>query len=222
MTSSIHESANQGRSLSKDEIEDAYAFWAPFYDRVFNAVFRPGRKAAAAAINRIGGNVLVVGVGTGLELPLFDSSIRLTGVDMSIPMLRIAQKRVEEAELQNVTGLLAMDALNLAFPDATFDAVVAPFVLTVVPDAHRMLDEAKRVVKPGGEIVLMNHVATEKGAIAAIERLMSHHADKLGWNPVFPWSVIATWIAAQVDIELLERKTFPPLSLFTLTRLRRK
>ena len=116
-------------SLTNTDVEDAYARWAPIYDKVFTLTMRPGRKAAAAAINRIGGRVIDVGIGTGLELPMFDPSVRITGIDLSEPMLRIAQKRVDDLKLSNVEGLLVMDAMKLAFPDASFDAAVAPYVL---------------------------------------------------------------------------------------------
>ena len=150
-------------------VKNSYARWAPVYDLVFALVLRPGRKAAAAAADRLGGHVLDVGVGTGLELPMFDRRTRLTGIDLSEPMLRRAQRRVRAKDLGNVEGLVVMDAAHLAFPDAHFDAVVAPYVLTVVPDPHASLDELARVVKPGGEIILVNHVGSSQGPMAWID-----------------------------------------------------
>jgi phosphatidylethanolamine/phosphatidyl-N-methylethanolamine N-methyltransferase len=208
-------------SLSKSDVEDAYARWAPIYDYVFALVMRPGRRAAAQAINRIGGRVLDVGIGTGLELPMFDRSVRLTGIDLSEPMLEIARRRTAELGLSNVEALLAMDAMNLDFPEASFDAVVGPYVLTVVPDPARTLDEMTRVTKPGGEIVLVNHIGAEGGPVAAIEAWLAKRSAKLGWRPQFPWAILGDWIARRADIELLERRVLPPLGLFTLVRLRR-
>jgi phosphatidylethanolamine/phosphatidyl-N-methylethanolamine N-methyltransferase len=208
-------------SLTNTDVEDAYARWAPIYDKVFTLTMRPGRTAAAAAINRIGGRVIDVGIGTGLELPMFDPSVRITGIDLSEPMLRIAQKRVDDLKLSNVEGLLVMDAMKLAFPDARFDAAVAPYVLTVVPEPERTLDEMARVVKPGGEIVLVNHIGAESGPIAAIEAWLGKRSASLGWRPQFPWSILGDWIARRPDIELLERRTLAPLGLFTLVRMKR-
>ena len=205
--------------LDNSDVAAAYARWAPVYDLTFAAVMRPGRKAAAAACGRPGGRVLDVGVGTGLELPMIDRATRITGVDLSRPMLERARTRVREQGLANVDGLLVMDAMRLAFHDNTFDAVVAPYVLTVVPDPVASLDEWARVLKPGGEIVLVNHVGAERGPVAAIEAFMGRRSEKLGWHPQFPWSTIGDWIAARPAMRLVERRTVAPLGLFTLTRI---
>ena len=211
------------RAKKNAAVEDAYSRWAPIYDQVFNLILRPGRKMAAQAVNRVGSgiHVLDVGIGTGLELPMFNRDIRLTGIDLSDPMLEIARKRVNQLGLKNVEALLAMDATTLRFPDASFGAVVAPYVVTVVPEPERVLDEIARVTEPGGEIVLVNHVAAQKGPIAVVENLLGKHADKLGWQPTFPWSTIGNWIARRPDITMLERRTVAPLGLFTVVRLRR-
>lgn len=216
MTSSAapHESA-----IANADVEAAYARWAPIYDLTFALVMRPGRLAAAAAASRPGGRVLDVGVGTGLELPMFDRRTKLTGVDLSRPMLAKAKARVAAQRLANVDGLVVMDAMRLAFADGTFDAVVAPYVLTVVPDPQASLDEWARVTKPGGEIVLVNHVGAERGAIAAIEAWLGRRAAALGWHPQFPWAVIGDWIAARPDLRLVERRPLAPFGLFTLTRI---
>ena len=207
-------------ALSKSDIEDAYARWAPVYDFVFAAVMRPGRAALVAAINRLGGRVLDVGVGTGLELPMFDAGIRVVGIDLSVPMLRRAQSRVAAAGLDQVIGLAVMDAMNLGFRDGAFDAVVAPYVLTVVPDPESVLDEIARVVRPGGEIVLVNHIGAERGLRAAIEAWLGKRSAALGWRPEFPWAVLGRWLARRPDITLLERRNLAPFGLFTLVRLR--
>ena len=209
-------------SIDNANVEEAYARWAPVYDLVFAAVMRPGRKAAAAAASRDGGRVLDVGVGTGLELPMFTRSTRLVGVDLSEPMLKRAQDRVSKEGLTNVEGLIKMDAMNLAFPDASFDCTVAPYVLTVVPDPQATLNELARVTRPGGEIVLVNHIGAESGPIAAIEGWMGRRSADLGWRPEFPWSVVGDWIAGRDDIVLVERRKLAPLGLFTLARMARR
>ena len=208
-------------TIENAHVEEAYARWAPIYDLAFTAVMKPGRKAAAAAASRPGGRVLDVGVGTGLELPMFAPGTRLVGVDLSEPMLRVAQKRIVREGLRDVEGLVVMDAMRMAFPDDHFDCVVAPYVLTVVPDPGRTMDELARVTRPGGEIVLVNHVGAEKGPIAAIEAWMGKRSASLGWRPEFPWSVLGDWIAARPDMTLVERRTLAPLGLFTLARIRK-
>ncbi|VVB46689.1 Phosphatidylethanolamine N-methyltransferase [Beijerinckiaceae bacterium RH AL1] len=205
--------------LDNADVEAAYARWAPIYDLVFTWVMRAGRRAAAAAASRPGGHILDVGVGTGLELPMIDRATRITGVDLSRPMLFLARERVARERLANVDGLLVMDAMRLGFPDASFDAIVAPYVLTVVPDPWASLDEWARVLKPGGEIVLVNHVGAERGLIAAIEAWLAHRTEALGWHPQFPWSTIADYLTARPHLTLVERRTLPPLGLFTLTRI---
>jgi phosphatidylethanolamine/phosphatidyl-N-methylethanolamine N-methyltransferase len=209
------------RVLDNLHVKSSYARWAPVYDVVFSLILRPGRKAAAAAAERPGGRVLDVGVGTGLELPMFDPRTRLVGVDLSEPMLRRAQRRVGAGALRNVEGLIVMDAMRLAFPDGHFDAAVAPYVLTVVPEPRATLDELVRVVKPGGEIILVNHVGAEAGPMAALESWLGRGSAELGWRPGFQWSVLADWIAASKAVRLVERRKLAPLGLFTLARLQR-
>ncbi len=214
--------SSPAREITHAHVEDAYARWAPVYDRVFTLVMKPGRLAAAEAVNLVGGRVLDVGAGTGLELPMFGGAREIVGIDLSEPMLEIAHRRVKEEGLKNVSDLLVMDAMNLEFPDASFDATVAPYVITTVPDPVRTMDEMARVTKPGGEIIIVNHIGATAGPIAWIESLMARRADKLGWRPTFPWEIIGDWIAARADLELLERRTLAPLGLFTLVRVKRK
>ncbi len=208
-------------TITADNVEAAYARWAPVYDAVFTLVMKPGRLAAAEAVNRLGGRVLDVGVGTGLELPMFAPHVRIVGVDLSAPMLDIARKRVVAQKLANVEDLCVMDAMNLTYADGSFDGAVAPFVITTVPDPHRTLDEMARVVRSGGELIIVNHIGAESGAIAAIEGFMEKRAEKLGWRPQFPWSIIGDWIDSKPDLTLVERRRLSPLGLFTLARIRK-
>ena len=159
-----------GAELDKAAIEKAYARWAPIYDLVFGSVFERGRKASIAAAERIGGRILEVGVGTGLSLPEYAWTNRITGIDLSAPMLRRAKARVAEHRLTNVDGLAVMDAQHLGFQDAVFDVVVAQYVITAVSAPEATLDEFARVLKPGGEIILVNHLGAEAGFRAAFER----------------------------------------------------
>src|SRR5829696_7778118 len=207
-----------GAELDRDTIAKAYARWAPVYDLVFGAVFDRGRRAAIEAADRIGGRILDVGVGTGISLPDYARSSRLAGVDLSEPMLRKAQERVEQLGLHHVECLAVMDAEHLAFPDAFFDVVVAQYVITAVPDPEATLDEFARVLKPGGEIVLVNHIGAEEGPRKAFELAFAPVARRLGWRPEFPWGRLTGWQDRTPGIHFIERRPMPPLGHFSLIR----
>jgi phosphatidylethanolamine/phosphatidyl-N-methylethanolamine N-methyltransferase len=204
--------------LDKATVAKAYARWAPVYDLVFGAVFDHGRKAAIAAAERVGGSILDVGIGTGLSLTDYSRDNRLCGVDLSEPMLRKAQERVEAFNLSNVDVLAVMDAEKLGFPDAFFDCVVAQYVITVVPDPEATLDEFARVTKPGGEIILVNHIGAEEGLRKAFERWFAPMARRLGWRPEFPWARLSEWAERADGIRVIERRPMPPLGHFSLIR----
>ena len=223
MTRAAHRPA-PGAITEAGQVVEAYGRWAPVYDLAFAAVMRAGRLAAAEAASRAagpGGRIVDIGVGTGLELPMFDARTRVVGIDLSDAMLRGAQRRARRQRLGHVEGLLVMDATRLAFPDGAFDVAVVPYVLTVVPEPHRMLDEARRVVRPGGEIVLVNHFGAERGPVAAAEAWLGRRSASLGWHPQFPFEVLGRWIAATPGMVLVERRRIRPFGLFNLVRLRR-
>src|ERR1700758_3306478 len=208
--------------LDNFTVTKAYARWAPVYDLVFGAVFERGRHAAVAAAERVGGRVLEVGVGTGISLPLYSSNCRLCGVDISEPMLRKAQQRVVELGLPNVEGLWVMDAEHLSFPDASFDVVVAQYVITTVPNPEATLDEFARVLKPGGEIVLVSRVGAEAGLRRALEKWFAPAARKLGWRTEFSWQRYADWAGRTDDMRLAERRAMPPFDHFALIRFAKR
>jgi phosphatidylethanolamine/phosphatidyl-N-methylethanolamine N-methyltransferase len=210
-----------GDELDNHTIARAYARWAPVYDLVFGAVFERGRMAAIAAAESIGGRILEVGVGTGISLPDYAPGNRLIGVDLSEPMLRKAQERVENHALANVDGVAVMDAQRLGFPDAAFDVVVAQYVITVVPNPEATLDEFTRVTRPGGEIILVNHIGAEAGLRRAFEQWFSPVARRLGWRPEFPWARLAHWAERHGAVELIERRPMPPFGQFSLVRFRK-
>jgi phosphatidylethanolamine/phosphatidyl-N-methylethanolamine N-methyltransferase len=210
-----------GDGLDNHTIAKAYARWAPVYDLVFGAVFERGRMAAIAAAEAIGGRILEVGVGTGISLPDYRRSNRLVGVDLSEPMLRKAQERVVNEALDHVDGVAVMDAGRLGFPDASFDVVVAQYVITVVPDPDATLDEFARVARPGGEIILVNHIGAEAGLRRSFEQWFAPVARRLGWRPEFPWARIARWAERHGGVELIERRPMPPLGHFSLVRFRK-
>ena len=204
--------------LDEQTITKAYARWAPVYDLVFGPVFERGRHAAIAAAERVGGRILEVGVGTGLSLPHYSRACRLCGVDISEPMLRKAQERVVEYGLENVEGLWVMDAEHLSFPDHSFDVIVAQYVITTVPNPEATLDEFARVLKPGGEIVLVSRVGAEAGLRRALEHWFAPTARKLGWRTEFSFERYARWAKRTSGVRLLERRAMPPLGHFSLIR----
>jgi len=207
--------------LDKDAVAKAYARWAPIYDLVFGAVFERGRKASIAAAERSDGRILEVGVGTGLSLPDYSWTTRLIGIDLSAPMLRKAKARAREHRLTNVDGLAVMDAQHLGFQDGVFDVVVAQYVITAVPDPEATLDEFVRVLKPGGEIILVNHLGAETGLRSSFERWFAPLARRLGWRPEFRWERLAQWAARHGGVHVIERRAMPPLGHFSLIRFGR-
>jgi phosphatidylethanolamine/phosphatidyl-N-methylethanolamine N-methyltransferase len=214
--------ARDSDTLNQRTLNRAYALWAPIYDVVFGAVFDQGRKASIAAAERIGGRILDVGIGTGISLSDFSPRNRITGVDISEPMLRRAHRRVIESRLANVECLALMDAERLGFADGFFDAVVAQYVITAVPNPDATLSEFARVTRPGGEIILVNHLGAEAGPRRAFEQCFAPIARGLGWRPEFPFARIAQWAERARDVQVIERRPMPPLGHFSLIRLGKK
>ena len=210
-----------GAELDKETIAKAYARWAPIYDRVFGKVFERGRLASIAAAEQIGGRILEVGVGTGISLPDYSRSNRIVGIDISEPMLRKALQRVADHKLDNVEALAVMDAEKLALPDDSFDVVVAQYVITAVPNPEATLDEFARVLRPGGEIILVNHIGAERGMRRAFEQGFAPLARRLGWRPEFRFGRLARWAEHHAGVSVLEHRPVPPLGHFSLIRFRR-
>jgi phosphatidylethanolamine/phosphatidyl-N-methylethanolamine N-methyltransferase len=199
-------------------VRKAYARWAPVYDLVFGPIFDPGRRAAIAAAERVGGRILEVGVGTGISLPGYSARNRIVGVDLSEAMLRKAKKRVTELSLDHVEGLEVMDAEHLSFPDASFDVVVAHYVVSTVPHPEAALNEFARILRPGGEIILVNRVGADAGLRLKVERLIQPMVCRLGWRSEFPWERFARWTEGRSDVRLIERRAMPPFGHFSLIR----
>lgn len=209
------------RDPSKEVMEKAYARWAPVYDRLCGPVFLTGRRAAAQAAREAGGRILEIGVGTGLSFDDYDASTEISGIDISEPMIARARERALSGRYPFVKDLRVMDAHALDFADASFDCVVAQFVITLVERPEVVLSECARVVKPGGQIILVNHLYSEKGLAAAIERMLAQKARKLGLRPEFPFQRLAAWAEAHGGAELIERRKVKPFGVYTLVRFRR-
>jgi phosphatidylethanolamine/phosphatidyl-N-methylethanolamine N-methyltransferase len=219
MDSARHHVRNRGgAAMNTEQVASAYGRWAPIYDLVFGRVFRQGRSEAIAAAERVGGRILEVGVGTGISLPGYARSNRLVGIDISEPMLAKARERVVQLGLDNVEDIAVMDAEALAFPDASFDVVVAQYVVTAVPNPEQALNEFLRVLKPGGEIVITTRVGAEHGFRGAVEKFLMPLTSRLGWRTEFAWSRYADWVAATASARLVEHRALPPLGHFSLVR----
>lgn len=203
-------------ALDADDVRAAYRRWAGVYDAVFGGVSAIGRRRAVTAVNQLPGNrVLEVGVGTGLALPHYRTDKRITGIDLSAEMLAQARKRVRIQRLGHVEALHEMDAEQTDFADATFDIAVAMFVASVVPHPRQLLTEMRRVVRPGGHILLVNHFAAERGPRWWVERAMAPASRALGWHPDFAMDLLL----GPEDRAYAEAAAVPPFGIFTLVRL---
>ena len=199
-------------------LRKAYARWAPVYDLVFGALFDRGRRAAVAAAEQVGGRILEVGVGTGISLPGYSSRNRIVGIDLSEAMLRKAQRRAANLSLTNVEILEVMDAEHLSFPDASFDVVVANHVISTVPNPEAALDECARMLRPGGEMVLLSRIGADAGVRRLVETSLQPVVRRLGWRTEFPWDRFARWTERRTDMRLIERRPMPPFGHFSLLR----
>jgi phosphatidylethanolamine/phosphatidyl-N-methylethanolamine N-methyltransferase len=200
--------------MDTTSVRDAYRRWAPIYDLTFGKIAEAGRKHAVQIINRRRGRVLEVGVGTGLSLPCYGSHLTITGIDLSPEMLAKAENKVDRQNLVNVAGLHEMDAGALAFPDESFDTVVAMYVMTVVPEPERVMRELERVCATGGEVILVNHFSEDEGVRGFLERRLAPFADLIGWRPVFGIDQVLVC----EDLRLAERRSLRPFGLFTMLR----
>jgi phosphatidylethanolamine/phosphatidyl-N-methylethanolamine N-methyltransferase len=176
------EGASVDVALQKRQVQRAYEFWAPAYDFIFDWIFAPGREAAIKhlELNRQH-SVLEVGIGTGLNLPLYPGACRLTGIDLSQEMLDKAVERVQTLAMPNVT-LKVMDATSMDFTDGEFDSAIATYTISAVPDAVAVLREMRRVVKPDGTLVILNHFRSERWVTGQFEDLVAPLCRQLGWK----------------------------------------
>ena len=150
-----------------------------------------------------------------MALPHYNRDKRITGIDLSKDMLRKARTRTREDGLSNVQALHEMDAEATSFDDNSFDIAVGMFVASVVPNPRRLLAEMRRVVRPGGDILLINHFAAAKGPRWWLERAMAPASRALGWHPDFAMDAIFS----PDDLERIKTESVPPLGIFTLVRL---
>ncbi len=212
----IHAPANP---MDTDDVLAAYRRWASFYDIGFGLISGAARRKAVREVNGLeGARVLEVGVGTGLSLPMYGEHKRITGIDLSREMLDKARGRVARRSLCNVDALLEMDAEAMSFEAGSFDIAVAMFVASVVPNPKQLMREMRRVVRPGGHLLFINHFAREdRSLVGRIEQAMAEDSAALGWHPDFRYRALLT------DTERAAARLSPawPIGLFTLVSLPR-
>lgn len=188
------------RALEKRQVKRAYKFYAPAYDFVFDWIFHPGREQAMRLLDvKRNDHVLEVGIGTGLNLPLYPTHCHITGIDLSEEMLEKAQDKVIELGLIGVT-LKVMDATVMDFGESEFDSAVATYTISAVPDPVGVLREMRRVVKPGGSIVLLNHFRSERRVVGRLEDLVSPVCTRLGWKSNLPFEPLLKQVGLIPDI----------------------
>jgi len=169
-------------AVETDFVARVYQNLAWWYDYFFGPTLHAGRLQAIKRLGiKTGDRVLEVGVGTGINLSLYPRDCAVTGIDLSSSMLEKARKRVDDKELEHVR-LLEMDASDLRFADNTFDIVYAPYVISVVPDPVAVVREMRRVCRPGGRIVVLNHFRSTNPLGARIERLISPLTVHIGFR----------------------------------------
>jgi phosphatidylethanolamine/phosphatidyl-N-methylethanolamine N-methyltransferase len=208
------EVGGQLASMSSEAVRRAYRRWAPVYDVTFGKVADWGRMRTVDHINKLEGRVLEVGIGTGISLPHYKRSLNVTAIDLSPDMLKRARERVERERLTHVEDIIEMDAAEMSFADNSFDVVVAMYVLTVVPDPSRVMQELQRVCKPGGQVIVVNHFSKSDGLRGAVEKVLAPFASVLGWRPQFPMETLF-----HCDRLIVKGATdLKPFGLFTLLR----
>ena len=213
--------------IRPDDVRRAYAKWAGHYDFTFALFGRKYVKQVVEKINadlgktKISRHVLDVGTGTGQSLPYFAAHINVIGVDLSADMLARARKRVVRKRLENISSLFEMDASELKFIDGYFDAVLATFVMSVVPDPQKVLAEMTRVIRPGGRIYLFNHFkanAKDRRMLSFIERGIAPASRKIGFH--------ADFCRSQLNLEVcglkrIKEAKLGPMGMFTLLTLQK-
>lgn len=203
--------------MELQSVKRAYRRHAPYYDAVFGTTLSIGRKVGMKKINVLSGRkVLEVGVGTGLSLAAYRPDMRIVGIDASEEMLHRARVRVTRQRLNNVDGLLLMDAGHLGFRDNAFDTIVAMYLVSALQDPAGFLREIQRVCMPGGDIVIVNHFAKPGGLRGGVEQFLSRLSNYLGWHPEFDLMPLLK----DTSFEVVEEQQLPPAGLFTFVHLR--
>jgi phosphatidylethanolamine/phosphatidyl-N-methylethanolamine N-methyltransferase len=169
-------------AVENDFVEGVYEKLASVYDLAFGPTLQPGRVRAIRQMGiQPGERVLEVGVGTGINLSLYPKRSNITGIDFSCSMLEKARDRVARMGLRSLR-LLQMDAADLKFADDSFDIVYAPYLISVVPDPVKVACEMRRVCRPGGRIIFLNHFLSPNLLVSRVERMISPFTIHIGFK----------------------------------------
>ena len=199
-------------------VERVYGVLARVYDGFFDWALGPGRRYAVSRLPiRAGDRVLEVGVGTGLTLPHYPEECRVTGIDISDAMLERARERLDELSRPDIE-LRRMDARKLAFADDAFDHVLAPYVISVVPEPERVMAEMRRVCKPGGTVMVVNHFASDNVVLRAIERVLTPLTQWIGFRMDLP----VTTVTGTRGLDLIREERVNLFRLWRLLEMRRR
>jgi phosphatidylethanolamine/phosphatidyl-N-methylethanolamine N-methyltransferase len=192
--------------MTVKHIESVYDSYAWIYDLLFGKVFQSGRERAPVLLKLFpDAKLLEVGVGTGLSLPLCARQVEFTGIDLSQKMLDRAHRRVEDLGLKNIR-LQKMDATTLEFPDNSFDRVLAAYFISTVPDPVRVIQEMKRVCRPGGYLVFLNHFHSDNSVVRVFEKILSPLFYRVGFKTDLDlWELME---ASELEVERVENIDF--------------
>ena len=174
--------------MRKKSIINTYNIYAPIYDSVFGRFFQEGREKTIESMTfNSGEKVLEIGVGSGQSLGLYPDNISVVGIDISEKMLDKASAKIGREHLKN-KQLLMMDAELLEFDDNSFDKIAIMHVYSVVPCPDKMINEVKRVCKPGGDIFILNQFDADFSLINFFKKILSPLENIIGFRPYFPYN----------------------------------
>ncbi|MBS61846.1 class I SAM-dependent methyltransferase [Salinisphaera sp.] len=203
--------------MDEKSVVTAYRRLSRQYDRFFGPVFEQGREVAVRKMDcNAGDRVLEVGVGTGLSLDHYADDVEVVGIDVSPEMLEYAKARVNGNA--DRISLALMDAQALEYADNSFDKVVAMYVVSVAPDPKKVVEEMKRVCKPGGDLFIVNHFSQGRGAMASLERMVSPLSKLVGFRPSFPLDDFLE----MADLDVVETRPVNAFGYWTFIHARNK
>jgi phosphatidylethanolamine/phosphatidyl-N-methylethanolamine N-methyltransferase len=205
-------------AVENDFVEGVYDKLAKVYDITFGPTLHPGRLQAIQRMGiRSGDRVLEVGVGTGINLSLYPKDCAVTGIDFSHSMLEKARERAARKDVPHSVRLLQMDAADLRFADDSFDIVYAPYLISVVPDPIKVAQEMRRVCRPGGRIVFLNHFLSPNPILSRVERMISPLTIHIGFKADLDLPAFLT--QASLQPISIEKVNFPRIwSLVTAVK----
>ena len=198
--------------LSTAQVGRAYSRYAHLYDVTFGKLFHEPRRTGVECLDvQSGEHILEVGVGTGISLSHYRKDCSITAIDVSDEMLEHSQLRIKRQRMDHVT-VANMDAAHMTFSDNSFDAVMAAYVITAVPDHKTVIKEMVRVCRPGGRIVFLNHFSNGNQLVGSMEKLVSPLCRHLGFRTDLGLRTVLDGTTLQV----IRKRSVTPLGLGNL------